>query len=181
MPREVTRPSTLCTRCSIGISADRAAARTKLENAALLGQSYVNVPYLNSDSLEQWQAWADAMNTEARMAKRLGLRYGYHNHAHEFTIDLGGGVTPWDILTSELDPRLVHLLEPEADLQVLPLPERAAHRLALRLGALPERVAEHCPVDPLLGHHPDEALSDAHQPLREGTHDAWLGSTVGTN
>ena len=49
------------------------------------------------------------MNTEARAANRRGLRYGYHNHAHEFTIDLGGGETPWDILTSELDPKLVHL------------------------------------------------------------------------
>ena len=45
------------------------------------------------------------MNIEARAAKRRGLRYGYHNHAHEFTIDLGGGVTPWEILTSTLDPK----------------------------------------------------------------------------
>ncbi|GAA0980831.1 Inosose dehydratase [Nocardioides aquaticus] len=96
-----------------GISATRAEARTKMENAALLGQSYVNVPYLNSDSLEEWQGWADAMNAEARIARRFGLRYGYHNHAHEFTIDLGGGVTPWQVLTERLDPKLVHL---EADL-----------------------------------------------------------------
>ena len=49
------------------------------------------------------------MNTEAALAKRYGLRYGYHNHAHEFTTDLGDGLTPWEVLTENLDPRLVHL------------------------------------------------------------------------
>jgi sugar phosphate isomerase/epimerase len=92
-----------------GISADPAALQTKLENAVTLGQRYVVVPYLNSTSLSDWQTWADQMNAEAAVAKGYGLRYGYHNHAHEFTIDLGGGLTPWEVLTSRLDPRLVHL------------------------------------------------------------------------
>ena len=92
-----------------GISADRTALRTKLENAATLGQRYVVVPYLASSALADWQRWADQMNAEATLARRYGLRYGYHNHAHEFTTDLGGGVTPWEVLTERLDPRLVHL------------------------------------------------------------------------
>ena len=92
-----------------GISADAAALRAKLENAVTLGQKYVVVPYLNSANLADWQRWADQMNAEAAVAKRYGLRYGYHNHAHEFTIDLGGGVTPWEVFTERLDPRLVHL------------------------------------------------------------------------
>ena len=92
-----------------GISADSAALRAKFENALILGQKYVNVPYLNSTSLADWQRWADQMNAEAAVAKRYGLRYGYHNHAHEFTIDLGGGLTPWEVLTSTLDRKLVHL------------------------------------------------------------------------
>jgi sugar phosphate isomerase/epimerase len=92
-----------------GISADAAALRTKLENAVTLGQKYVVVPYLNSSSLSDWQTWADQMNAEAAVARRYGLRYGYHNHAHEFTIDLGGGLTPWEVLTSRLDRKLVHL------------------------------------------------------------------------
>ena len=92
-----------------GISADAAALRTKLENAVTLGQKYVVVPYLNSTSLSDWQTWADQMNAEAAVARRYGLRYGYHNHAHEFTIDLGGGLTPWEVLTSRLDRKLVHL------------------------------------------------------------------------
>ena len=77
-----------------GISADAAALHTKLENAVTLGQRYVVVPFLNSTSLSDWKTWADQMNAEAAVAKEYGLRYGYHNHAHEFTIDLGGGLTP---------------------------------------------------------------------------------------
>ncbi len=92
-----------------GISASPAALQTKLENAATLGQKYVVVPYLASANRSDWELWADQMNEEARAAKRWGLRYGYHNHAHEFTTDLGGGVTPWEVLTDRLDPRYVHL------------------------------------------------------------------------
>lgn len=92
-----------------GISATPAALQTKLRNAAILRQKYMNVPYLASNSLSQWQQWADQMNNEAQQAKRYGIAYGYHNHAHEFTTDLGGGTTPWDVLTSRLDKKLVHL------------------------------------------------------------------------
>ncbi|EGD40624.1 sugar phosphate isomerase/epimerase [Nocardioidaceae bacterium Broad-1] len=92
-----------------GISATPAELQTKLQNAATLGQRYMVVPYLASSSLSDWQTWAEQMNVEAAAAKRYGIAYGYHNHAHEFTTDLGGGVTPWDVLTTELDPGLVHL------------------------------------------------------------------------
>ncbi len=92
-----------------GISGSEAAMHAKFENANTLGQRYVVVPYLNSDKLSDWQTWAEQMNAEAAVARTYGLRYGYHNHAHEFTIDLGGGLTPWEVLTSRLDPRLVHL------------------------------------------------------------------------
>ncbi|NPC42081.1 sugar phosphate isomerase/epimerase [Nocardioides sp. zg-1230] len=80
----------------------------KLDDANTFGQKYINVAYLNSTRKSDWQLWAEQMNTEAEAARKRGLRYGYHNHAHEFTIDLGGGETPWDVLTSELDPKLVH-------------------------------------------------------------------------
>ncbi|RMI37945.1 sugar phosphate isomerase/epimerase family protein [Streptomyces triticirhizae] len=91
------------------ISADEEALETKLGDARELGQSYINVPWLSSEDADDWRRWAERMNHEAERARRFGLRYGYHNHAHEFTTDLGGGLTPWEILTSELDPRLVHL------------------------------------------------------------------------
>ncbi len=92
-----------------GISGSADGLTQKLENAVTLGQRFINVPYLYSTSKSDWQLWTDQMNTEAAAAKGYGLAYGYHNHAHEFTIDLGGGLTPWEVLTSELDPSLVHL------------------------------------------------------------------------
>ncbi|MEH0843519.1 sugar phosphate isomerase/epimerase [Micromonospora sp. CPCC 205711] len=92
-----------------GISGDAAGLAQKVENAVTLGQSFMVVPYLNSNREDDWKRWAEQMNVEAAAAAAAGLRYGYHNHAHEFTIDLGGGKRPWDVLTSELDPRLVHL------------------------------------------------------------------------
>ncbi len=92
-----------------GISPDTAALNKKLDDANTFGQKYIVVPYLISNSKSDWQRWAEQMNTEAEVARRRGLRYGYHNHAHEFTIDFGDGTTPWDVLTSELDPKRVHL------------------------------------------------------------------------
>ncbi|UED87353.1 sugar phosphate isomerase/epimerase family protein [Streptomyces profundus] len=91
------------------ISPDEEELKTKLKDARTLGQSFINVPWLSSEDADDWRRWAEQMNHEAAKARRYGLRYGYHNHAHEFTTDLGGGLTPWSILTSELDPRLVHL------------------------------------------------------------------------
>jgi sugar phosphate isomerase/epimerase len=92
-----------------GVSADEAALEQKIENAVTLGQSSMVVPFLESAVEDDWKRWAEQMNTEAAAARSAGIRYGYHNHAHEFTTDLGNGRTPWDVLTAELDPRLVHL------------------------------------------------------------------------
>ncbi|QLQ35761.1 sugar phosphate isomerase/epimerase family protein [Micromonospora robiginosa] len=92
-----------------GIAADAAGLEQKIANARTLGQRFMVVPYLNSDREDDWKRWAEQMNVEAAAARKAGLRYGYHNHAHEFTIDFGNGRRPWDVLTEELDPRLVHL------------------------------------------------------------------------
>ena len=92
-----------------GISADAGRAEEKIQNALTLGQPFMVVPYLNSDREDDWKRWAEQMNVEAAAARAAGLRYGYHNHAHEFTIDFGNGRRPWDVLTEELDPSLAHL------------------------------------------------------------------------
>jgi sugar phosphate isomerase/epimerase len=92
-----------------GISPGLDALEEKIENALTLGQSYIVVPFLSSPNLDDWKLWAAQMNSEAEVARSAGLLYGYHNHAHEFTTDLGGGTTPWEVLTDELDPSLVHL------------------------------------------------------------------------
>ena len=92
-----------------GISGSPEGLESKIAGALTLGQSYINVPYLASNVADDWRRWADQMNAEAVVARDAGIRYGYHNHAHEFTTDLGGGLTPWEILTSRLDPKPVHL------------------------------------------------------------------------
>ena len=92
-----------------GISGSPAALQAKIAGAVTLGQTYMNVPYLASSVADDWRLWADQMNAEASVAQAAGIKYGYHNHAHEFTTDLGGGLTPWDIFTTRLDPELVHL------------------------------------------------------------------------
>lgn len=92
-----------------GISGDAGALEKKLDDAEAMDQRFMNVPYLSSNSLADWQRWAERMNVEAAAATTRGIAYGYHNHAHEFTVDLGGGVTPWEVLTTELDPAFVHL------------------------------------------------------------------------
>ena len=97
------------TSSHVGISADAAGLEAKLADARTLGHRYVNVPYLDSDVADDWRLWADQMNAEAAEAKRHGLRYGYHNHAHEFTTVFADGTTPWEIFMERLDPKLVHL------------------------------------------------------------------------
>jgi sugar phosphate isomerase/epimerase len=98
-----------CSSSHDGISGSTSALQQKIENAVTLGQSFIVVPYLASSNYDDWARWADQMNAEAAVAAAAGLRYGYHNHAHEFTTDLGGGITPWQVLTERLDPSLVHL------------------------------------------------------------------------
>ncbi|WP_336924176.1 sugar phosphate isomerase/epimerase family protein, partial [Aquipuribacter sp. SD81] len=92
-----------------GISNSQAAMEAKFEAAVTLDQQFIVVPYLRTESADQWRAWADQMNAEAAVAQTYGLRYGYHNHAHEFSLTLDDGSTGWEILTERLDPSLVHL------------------------------------------------------------------------
>lgn len=92
-----------------GISGSQADLEQKIENALTLGQTAIVVPFLSSPNEADWRMWAEQMNAEAVAAREAGLQYGYHNHAHEFSTDLGGGLRPWDVLTEDLDPRNVHL------------------------------------------------------------------------
>ena len=70
------------------------------------GRSTSTWPYLNSPHPgRRGSGGAEQMNTEAAAARKRGLRYGYHNHAHEFTIDLrAGGTTPWERLHGRARP-----------------------------------------------------------------------------
>ncbi len=107
--RYLSRQGIWSTSSHVGISGDVAGLEAKLQDAKTLGNHYINVPYLNSDDPDDWKQWADQMNAEAAAARRMGIRYGYHNHAHEFTTVFADGSTPWSIFMERLDPKLVHL------------------------------------------------------------------------
>lgn len=107
--RFLSRQGIWATSSHVGISADAAGLEAKLADAKTLGHHYINVPYLNSQDADDWKAWADQMNAEAAAARAHGIRYGYHNHAHEFTTVFADGSTPWSIFMERLDPKLVHL------------------------------------------------------------------------
>jgi sugar phosphate isomerase/epimerase len=59
-------------------------------------------------TVEDWRAFAALLNRLGAAAKAAGLGFAYHNHNIDFR-DLGGGRTPWDVVTAETDPHLVDL------------------------------------------------------------------------
>lgn len=78
------------------------------EDCRTLGQRFAVVAWAQFSTADEWKKLADDLNEAGRLACRYGLRFGYHNHAHEFQA-LPTGEVPWDILTSRTDPRYVHL------------------------------------------------------------------------
>ncbi|RCW45784.1 sugar phosphate isomerase/epimerase [Halopolyspora algeriensis] len=76
-----------------------------LEQARTLGQRWVVLPYFAADTLKEYHQLAERLNWAGDIARRHGLRVGYHNHAHEF--DSFGGTRPYDLLLRETDPHLV--------------------------------------------------------------------------
>ncbi len=75
-------------------------ART-LSVARALGVQKVIVPYLVADQrptdAEGWEAFAARLSEAGKPVEDAGLAYGWHNHDFELA-DLGGGVTPLDII-----------------------------------------------------------------------------------
>ncbi len=96
----------------IGIDRFRKDAPGAFAEANALGNQYVVVPWLAPDArgktADSWKRLAAELNTYAAQAKAAGLKFAYHNHDFEFQ-KVEGGVVPYDILTTETDPSLVHL------------------------------------------------------------------------
>lgn len=77
-----------------------------IEDAHTLGHRYLVVPHAEFDTADGWRGFADQLNEAGRKCRAAGLRFGYHNHDHEFAqVD---GVLPYDILRHRTDRRLVH-------------------------------------------------------------------------
>lgn len=78
------------------------------EDAQLMGQNYVVVPWLDKkyySSLDELKRTCNTINKAALVAKKHKLKMGYHNHAFEFEQVEGKEI--FDVLMDELDPKLV--------------------------------------------------------------------------
>ncbi len=80
------------------------------ERANAMGHRIVIVPSPRVRSRTEkaaWQEFAARLNTAGQLARKAGLRFGYHNHDQEFApLE---GTTPYEILTKETDASLVLL------------------------------------------------------------------------
>ncbi len=94
---------------------DEAAWSAALQDALTVGSRYIVHPYFGVDSdgvirdSATWEAFARDLNTAGRMARQVGLRFGYHNHNQEFfRLADDPSRTAFDLLVEETDRRLVH-------------------------------------------------------------------------
>jgi sugar phosphate isomerase/epimerase len=81
-----------------------------LENANIIGQSYIVCPMIPDELLKQPDGWhkaAQTFNQAAEASKKAGLQFAYHNHHFEFV--LTNGKVPYDILLAETDRNLVKM------------------------------------------------------------------------
>jgi sugar phosphate isomerase/epimerase len=97
---------------------DPAAWSDRLDEARTLGSKYIVHPFFGinfgtgevvRDSVV-WTAFAHDLNRAGEMARRAGLRLGYHNHNWEFFSLLDDpSRNAYDVLTRETDRDVVHL------------------------------------------------------------------------
>lgn len=78
------------------------------ENALKAGMEYLVLPSAGERSvktLDDYKNFAAELNAIGRIVTSVGLRFGYHNHAHEFGET--EGQIPYDVMLSLTDPSLV--------------------------------------------------------------------------
>ena len=76
-------------------------------DAKSLGQDYVVVPWLNKEfysSMDVLKKTCASINKAAEVAKKAGLKMGYHNHAFEF--ERVDGQVIFDVMLKELDSQV---------------------------------------------------------------------------
>lgn len=84
------------------------SAEKVIADAAATGAKYIVYPYLPDQfrtNLDGWKETADKFNKIGEIAKKNGLKFGYHNHAFEF--EQMEDQIPMDLLISQTDPELV--------------------------------------------------------------------------
>lgn len=84
------------------------SAEKVIADAAATGAKYIIYPYLSDQfrtNLDGWKATAEKFNKMGEIAKKNGIKFGYHNHAFEF--EKMDGQIPYDLLLTQTDPSLV--------------------------------------------------------------------------
>jgi sugar phosphate isomerase/epimerase len=82
-----------------------------LEDAHVLGQSYIVCPSVDEDvrkSPDGWKRVAEAFNRAGEASKKAGIQFAYHNHTLEFVPGTDDKLI-YDELLAETDPKLVQM------------------------------------------------------------------------
>ena len=96
---------------------DATAWNASLRDAQTLRSKFIVHPFFGIDfgtgavtrDSATWAAFAHDLNRAGQMARRAGLRLGYHNHNWEFfRLTDDPSRTAFDVLIEEADPRYVH-------------------------------------------------------------------------
>jgi len=79
-------------------------------DAKSIGQDYLVVPYLQEPerkTIDDYKKVCAILNKAGEVAKKNGMKFGYHNHAFEFeTLE---GQIPYEVMLKELDPKIVDM------------------------------------------------------------------------
>ncbi|MEO6314871.1 MAG: sugar phosphate isomerase/epimerase [Chitinophagaceae bacterium] len=78
-----------------------------LEDATILGNKYVVIPYMDDShrTADNFKLMAERLNKAGELSKAAGMTTGYHNHWFEF--DAMGDTTAYDYLLKNTEPGLV--------------------------------------------------------------------------
>ena len=82
-----------------------------LEEARLLGASYLACPSVDAEerkTAEHWKRVCQTLNRIGQIVRSRGLVLAYHNHDFEF-VQFSDGTTPFHLLMTETDPRDVKI------------------------------------------------------------------------
>src|SRR5688572_3646461 len=80
-----------------------------VEDAAIAGQQFVISPSLEKEhwkTADDLRRFMDVFNKSGELCNKSGMKFGYHNHAFEFSEKLDGKVV-YDIMLENTDPKLV--------------------------------------------------------------------------
>jgi sugar phosphate isomerase/epimerase len=91
----------ISSHCTTGEDFER-----KANEASSIGMKYLLNPFVPvQKTVDDYKKIADQFNKNGEICKKAGIRFGYHNHGHDFKrID---GQVPMDIYLQNTDPALV--------------------------------------------------------------------------